>query len=133
MVFRDGGAGTWGWVRVDRTGQPAWALPAETIIAVLPIVMLVANFLRGTIGPTPAGYETLAVAAAVLMVLPAFAILRQSILGLALMFAPIAERTASTVEPMLLPRTSAAAIPQGKQSAFSVASVITIAVIALEE
>lgn len=90
MVFRDGGAGTWGWVRVDRTGQPAWALPAETIIAVLPIVMLVANFLRGTIGPTPAGYATLALAAAVLMVLPAFAILRQSILGLALMFAPIA-------------------------------------------
>lgn len=97
MVFRHGGGGpgapgargAYGWIRADRTTQPAWALPAETIIAVLPTLVLASNFLRGTIGPTAGGYAALAAVLAVLVALPAWAVLRQSVPGLALMFVPV--------------------------------------------
>ncbi|MFD5867331.1 hypothetical protein ACFWGD_01785 [Corynebacterium sp. NPDC060344] len=92
MVFRSGGGerASYGWIRADRTTQPEWALPAEAIISVLPPLLLAVNFLGGTIGPTVSGYVVLAVIVAVLMALPVFAILRQSVVGLALMFAPVA-------------------------------------------
>ena len=50
--------------------QPSWALPAEAIIAVLPVLVPASNFLRGTIGPTATGYAVLAVIVAVLVALP---------------------------------------------------------------
>lgn len=93
MVFREGSAGrpaATGWIRADRTTQPSWALPAEAIIAVLPVPVPASNFLRGTIGPTATGYAVLAVIVAVLVALPVFGILRQSAIALALMFAPVA-------------------------------------------
>lgn len=58
MVFREGSAGrpaAKGWIRADRTTQPSWALPAEAIVAVLPVLVLASNFPRGTIGPTATG------------------------------------------------------------------------------